>query len=249
MCKFKKKNTTTPSQRHLVQVSTKHLIKKPIIKSKIKGLKNFAGRNHSGKITIHHKGSGHKKKYRYIKFCRNEPEIGIVTSLEYDPYRNANIASVFDISSKHFFYILAPKSLETGDIVKSGKDIEPKLGCSLPISEISTENYIHNISIIENKPAQATRSAGTFSMILEKTKEKATIELSSGKQKSVSANCFATIGEISNELFLFFQKGKAGRNRWLNNRPTTRGVAMNPIDHPHGGGEGKKSGKGKNSLG
>ena len=247
--KLKTKKPVTPSQRHLIQLNTKHLKNKPIIKKKLKGLKNFAGRNNSGKITIHHKGSGHKKKYRFLSFYRTKNSIGITIGLEYDPNRNANIASIYDLTKKDFYYILAPKNLEIGDIVKSGSNADPKTGHSLPISKIPIGSYVHNISPTASKPSQISRAAGTFSKIKEKTLKYAKIELSSGEQRFISTKCYATMGIVSNELIMLTQKGKAGRSRWLNQRPKVRGVAMNPIDHPHGGGEGKKSGKGKTPWG
>jgi large subunit ribosomal protein L2 len=234
---------TTPSQRHLIRLNSKHLNKKPILKNKISGQKNTSGRNHSGKITVFHKGGGVKQKYREINFYRTTDSVGIICSLEHDPNRNAFIASVFNFSESNFFYILAPKNLKVGDIVKSGLEIEPSLGSSLPISEIPVGTSIHNISPKISKKAQISRSAGTFSIIKEKTENYAIIELSSGEQRFISSKCFASIGEVSNELHFLTQFGKAGQSRWLNKRPTVRGVAMNPIDHPHGGGEGKSSGK------
>jgi len=247
--KFKNQKPFTPSQRHLIQISTKHLSKKPLIKKKIKGLINSSGRNNSGKITVRHKGGGHKRKYRQLEFNRNYESIGIICSIEYDPNRNSNIASVYNFSSKAFFYILAPKNLKPGDIVKSGANVETKLGNALPISEIPIGSLIHNISLKPSKSAQLSRAAGSFSRLKEKTLNHAKIELNSGKQINLSSQCYATIGVISNELALLTQKGKAGRSRWLNKRPTVRGVAMNPVDHPHGGGEGKKSGKGRTPWG
>lgn len=247
--KFKKKKPTTPSQRHLIQLNTEHLNKKPLLKKKIKKLLNSSGRNNSGKITVRHKGGGHKKKYREINFSRTEITTGITVGIEYDPNRNAHIAAIFDVFKKDFFYITAPKNLKIGDIVKSGANAEPKIGHSLPISDIPIGSYIHNISPKINSPAQISRAAGTFSKIKEKTLEYAKIELSSGEQRLISTKCYATIGIVSNELIFLTKLGKAGRSRWLNKRPTVRGVAMNPIDHPHGGGEGKKSGKGKTPWG
>jgi large subunit ribosomal protein L2 len=247
--KLKNQKPFTSSQRHLIQLTLTHLKKKPLIKNKIKGVTNLSGRNNSGKITVRHKGCGHKKKYRKIEFFRENNFIGIVIGIEYDPNRNANIASVYNLYNNSYIYILAPKNLKTGDIIESGTNIEPKLGNSLPISEIPVGSYIHNISIKPKNPGQISRAAGTFSQLKEKSLNHAKIELSSGKQKLISSKCYATIGIVSNELFNLTKKGKAGRSRWLNIRPTVRGVAMNPIDHPHGGGEGKKSGKGKTPWG
>ena len=247
--KFKTKKPITPSQRHLIQLNTKQLERKPLIKKKIKGLTQSSGRNNQGKITVRHKGGGNKRKYRQINFYRTSTSVGITTSLEYDPNRNSNIASIYDLSNNNFFYILAPKDLKIGDIVRSGPNAEPKIGHSLPISEIPVGSYIHSISPKISKPAQISRSAGTFSILKEKTLDYAKIELSSGEQRFISTKCYATIGIVSNELIFLTQLGKAGRSRWLNKRPTVRGVAMNPVDHPHGGGEGKKSGKGKSPWG
>jgi large subunit ribosomal protein L2 len=246
---FKIKKPITPSQRHLLQLNTEDLRKKPFLKNKIKGLKNSSGRNNSGKITVRHIGGGHKRRYRELDFSRKNDGIGIVTSLEYDPNRNTNIASIYDFLKKTFFYILAPKNLKIGDIVKSGANAEPKIGHSLPIEEIPVGSYIHNVAPTTSKEAQISRAAGTFSRLKEKTTTHAKIELSSGEQRFISPKCYATIGIVSNEYFFLSRLGKAGKSRWLNKRPTVRGVAMNPVDHPHGGGEGKKSGKGRTPWG
>lgn len=240
----KSQKPSTASRRHLKQLNMTHLRKKPLIKKQIIGITNSNGRNNSGKITVSHKGAGHKKRYRKINFTRVKNSTGIVTSLEYDPNRNSNIASIYDFTSKNFFYIISPNNLQLGDIVQSGLNIEPKLGSSLPLFKLPVGSFIHNIALQVDKPAKLSRAAGTFAIIKENSAEQTTIELSSGEQKQVSAQSYATIGIVSNEFILFAQKGKAGRARWLNKRPTVRGVAMNPVDHPHGGGEGKKSGKG-----
>ena len=240
---FKILKPITPSLRHLIRINKNHLNKKPLIKNKISGLKNSSGRNNSGKITVRHKGGGNKHRYRKINFARTNNSNAIITSIEYDPNRNANIASAYDFSENKFFYILAPKNLNVGVIIKSGVNAEPKVGHSLPISEIPIGTLIHNISPKISKQAQISRAAGCFSRLKEKTLNYAKIELNSGEERFLSPNCFATIGIVSNDLDFISQLGKAGQSRWLNRRPTIRGVAMNPIDHPHGGGEGKKSGK------
>lgn len=224
--------------------------KKPLLKKYIKNIKKKStGRNNSGKITIKHRGGGHNKKYRKINFLRNKYEVGITCSIEYDPYRNTQIASIFDFLSANFFYIIAPKNLKIGDIVKSGKNAEIKNGHCLPLSEIPVGSYIHNIALHVNRRAKISRSAGAFSRVTEKTNKYAKIKISSGENKFLSLGCFATIGIVSNELICLTRLGKAGKSRWMNKRPKVRGVAMNPIDHPHGGGEGKKSGKGLNYWG
>lgn len=248
---LQKLKPTTPSRRQLIKLNQKslNLSKKPILKSKIKGIKNSSGRNHSGKITVFHKGGGVKQKYRDINFDRTLNSTGIVCSLEHDPNRNAYIAAIFDLLNSTFFYILAPKGLKVGEIVRSGSEIEPSLGSSLPISGIPIGIPIYNVSPKFGKKAQIARSAGTFCVIKEKTEKYAVIELSSGELRYISSKCFASIGEVSKELHFLTKLGKAGRSRWLNKRPTVRGVAMNPIDHPHGGGEGKKSGNSRTPWG
>jgi large subunit ribosomal protein L2 len=246
---FQNIKPTTPSRRQLIKINKKHLNNKPVLKNKIIGKKKVTGKNHSGQTTVFHKGGGVKQRYRLINFNRTNNSTGIVCSIEHDPNRNAYIASVFDFLSSNFFYILAPKNLNVGDIVKSGLEIEPSLGSSLPISEIPVGTSIYNVSPKVSKHAQLSRSAGTFSIIKEKADTSALIELSSGEQRFISVKCFASVGEVSNELHFLTRLGKAGHSRWLNKRPTVRGVAMNPIDHPHGGGEGKKSGKGLSPWG
>lgn len=234
---------TTPSRRHLIKLNRKHLRTKPIIKTKLFKLNNSSGRNHSGQITIRHKGNGHKKRYRKIDFYRTTKSIGIITSIEYDPNRNSNLASVFDFTKKTFSYILAPQKLNIGNIVESGIEAELHTGNSLPLFKIPEGSFIHNVSSNLQKKAQFSRSAGTFAILKEKTLNYARIKLSSGREQLIPLQCYATLGILSNEFYFLTRLGKAGQSRWLNKRPTVRGVAMNPVDHPHGGGEGKKSGK------
>lgn len=245
--KLKTFKPTTPSQRNLVQLNKSGLKKKPLLKNKIKGTKNKTGIGLNGQITAWHRGGGHKKKYRQINFYRVNDKTGIVTSLEYDPYRSANIASIFDINTKKYEYILAPKGLQIGDVVKAGQNAEAKNGHSLPLAKIPVGSLIHNISVKKRKPAQVSRAAGTFSQLIEKGSNYVRIRLSSGEHRNISIDCYATIGVVSNEFSFLTTLGKAGRSRWLNKRPHVRGVAMNPIDHPHGGGEGKTSG-GRSSV-
>jgi len=247
--KFKIKKAITSSQRQLIQLNKNHLQKKPLLKTKLTGTRKVTGRNNTGQITVRHKGGGHKQKYRKINFLRTINAIEVVCSLEYDPKRNGEIASVYNLDKKAFSYILAPKGLKVGDIVQSGPNAEVRLGHSLPLSEIPVGSYIYNLAPAVNKQSQISRSAGTFSKLMEKTLEYAKIQLSSGEVKLLSPRCYASIGVVSNDLAFLTRLGKAGRSRWLNRRPTVRGVAMNPVDHPHGGGEGKKSGKGMTPWG
>lgn len=234
---------TTPSQRGLIKLNKKDLLKKPIIKTKIIGLKNSSGRNHNGRITVRHKGNGHKQKYRTINFVRTSKSIGITIGIEYDPNRNSNIASIYDFTKNMFFYILAPQNLRIGDIIESGLDPELNTGNSLPLFKIPEGSFIHNITTLPEKKSQLTRAAGTFAILKEKTSNHAKIKLSSKKEKVLSLQNYATLGTLTNGSDFLTSIGKAGRSRWLNKRPKVRGVAMNPIDHPHGGGEGKKSGR------
>jgi large subunit ribosomal protein L2 len=240
---LQKINPTTPSQRHLIRINNEHLKKTPLLKSHIQGLKNSSGRNNTGKITSYHKGGGHKQNYRKIDFCRKKNVAGVVTSIEYDPNRTANIASVYEMYTKKYSYIIAPINLEVGNIIKSGLNADVSLGHSLPISKIPEGSFIHNVSDKKKGLAKISRAAGTFSNILEKNPVYCRITLPSGEQRKLSVDCYASIGIVSNSLLSAVSVNKAGRSRWLNKRPVVRGIAMNPIDHPHGGGEGKKSGK------
>jgi len=219
-----------------------NLFKNPLIKKKITGLKNSSGRNSSGRITIRRKGAGHKKKLRIISFNRTFNSIGIIISIEYDPNRNAYISCIYDIIKKSYFYILLPKNSQIGDLVKSGIFADLKLGNNLKLSKIPIGSFIHNVSLNKSNKGIISRAAGTFTIITEKNNKHAILKISSGEKKLVSLNCTATLGLVSNEKYFLTNIGKAGRSRWLNKRPKVRGVAMNPIDHPHGGGEGKKSG-------
>ena len=185
---------------------------------------------------------GHKKNYRKVNLFKNCDSVFIVLGLEYDPNRSANIASIYDILKKKYEYVIAPKGIKSGDILKYGSLAEIKNGHSLPIYKIPLGSVIHCISLAKNGRAVISRAAGSFCELIEKQKLTACIKFRSKKHRYVSTNCFASIGIVSNELLFLTNKGKAGRSRWLNKRPKVRGVAMNPIDHPHGGGEGKTSG-------
>ena len=219
------------------------------IKNKERGLVNLAGRNNNGKITINHKGGGHKKKFKKLNFVRTKIATGITCSILYDSNWTANIAAIYDFFNKTAFYILAPKNLKIGDILKTNNTVEPKLGYSLPLNQIPVGSYIYNISTQILNWATISRAAGAFSVVQEQSLYFTKIKLSSGKIKTIYSTCYASLGLVSNDLFFLWKLEKAGQNRWLNKKPTVRGVAMNPIDHPHGGGEGKKSGKNKTPWG
>jgi len=220
------------------------ILKKPLIKKNVTGLIKATGRNNSGKITVRRKGGGHKNKYRKINFYNSKILTGITCSIEYDPNRNTNIATIYNFYNNSFFYFIATKNLKTGDVIKTNSLSNPKLGHSLPLSKIPIGSYIHNLKLKNANYAQVSRSAGTFSILKEKKRGNATIKLSSGKYKLIPTKNNATIGAVSNEFsFLLQQLKKAGQSIWLNKKPKVRGVAMNPVDHPNGGGEGKKSSK------
>ena len=208
---------------------------------KILTIKNHRskGRNNQGKITIRHKGGGHKRVYRLIDFKRNKYNIpGVVKAIEYDPNRNTNIALIYYIDGEKR-YILAPDTLKVDTIILSGKTVPITIGNSLPLSEIPLGIDIHNIELNPGKGGQLIRAAGTSAKILSKDNNYVIIRLSSKEIRIFKQECTATIGKLSNLDFYRINKGKAGKNRWLGIRPTVRGSAMNPIDHPHGGGEGR----------
>nr|YP_008519444.1 50S ribosomal protein L2 [Nannochloropsis oculata]AGI49023.1 50S ribosomal protein L2 [Nannochloropsis oculata] len=238
---FKKIRPTTPSQRALKVLKKLKLWTKKPIKHKTFSLQKKAGRNQTGQITVFQKGGGHKKIYREVDFTRMNTT-GIVEAIEYDPFRTAYIARLYDNSKRKHTYILAPKNLCIGSLVKSGKEAEIKLGHAMPLNRIPVGSLLHNLSTSEGKRGQYCRAAGTYAQLIQKSKNYARIRLSSGEQRLIQLNSYATLGVVSNENHNLNSIGKAGRNRWLGKRPNVRGVAMNPIDHPHGGGEGKTSG-------
>jgi len=238
---LKKINPTTSSLRQLVILNKFFLSKQNPVKSKTKGLINCAGRNNLGRITNFHKGGGHKKLYRKIDFIRKDLT-GIVFSIEYDPNRTAYVASIFFKEKNSFCYILAPKGLKIGDLIKSGLNANIKIGHSLVLDKIPIGSFIHNISLKPHQKGQIARAAGNYAQLIQKNQKYAKIKLRSGEQRLLPLNCTATLGIVSNENHNLVSLSKAGRSRWLNNKPIVRGVAMNPVDHPHGGGQGKTSG-------
>lgn len=208
-----KANFSLSTQKKKKIISKVNWNKTPFIKKMIIGRKNLAGKNNSGKITISHKGGGHKKKYRKINYNRIEDSMGIVTTIEYDPYRTAFIASIFDFLNSKYYYIIAPKNLNIGNIVKAGFSANVKVGHCLTLMKIPVGGFIHNISLKENKDAQLTRSAGTSAQLIEKTSKYCRIVLSSGTHIFLSPTCRATIGTVSNEFSFLKKIAKAGRNR------------------------------------
>jgi len=237
-----KSKPTSPGRRFRIKISNPELYKGKPCSSLIQKSKKTGGRNNQGRITTRHIGGGHKKRYRIIDFKRDKDNIAAkVERLEYDPNRNANIALLLYIDGERR-YIIAPKNLKTGDSVMSGKDSSIAIGNSLPMKNIPVGTQVHCIEMKPGKGAQIARSAGTVAQIAAIEGDYVTVRLRSGEMRKIFSSCKATIGEVGNSEHNLQSFGKAGAKRWLGVRPTVRGVAMNPIDHPHGGGEGKTSG-------
>lgn len=229
----------TPGTRNRALSDFNEITKQKPEKTLIRKNHRSKGRNNRGIITIRHRGGGHKRRYRLIDFKRNKIGIqGIVTSIEYDPNRNARI-SLINYTDGEKRYILHPKNLNIGDNICSGSGIKLNIGNSLPLKEIPLGTSIHNIELIPNKGGQIVRAGGTSAKILAKEGDYVTLRLPSKEVRLIRKECIATIGEISNNDVFLIQSGKAGRTRWLGKRPSVRGSVMNPCDHPHGGGEGR----------
>ena len=237
-----KSKPTSPGRRFRIKISNPELYKGKPCSSLVQKSKRTGGRNNQGRITTRHIGGGHKKRYRIIDFKRDKDNVAAkVERLEYDPNRNANIALLLYIDGERR-YIIAPKNLKTGDPVMSGKDSSISIGNALPMKNIPVGTQVHCIEMKPGKGAQIARSAGTVAQIVAIEGDYATVRLRSGEMRKIFSTCKATIGEVGNSEHNLQSFGKAGAKRWLGVRPTVRGVAMNPIDHPHGGGEGKTSG-------
>ena len=242
MISNKKRKPTSPSQRHLYLIDRTSLSKDKPIARKTKGLTKKGGRNIRGRLTVFTKGGGHKRKYREIDFKRTYHR-GEVMGIEHDPNRSAWIARIKSNASKELeFYILAPNHLEVGDSVSGIYKDNLSIGNCRPLRDMPLGATIHNVELQPRKGGQLIRSAGTSGLLIHKGREYARVRLPSGTQRYISLDCLATLGSLANKDYKNQVLGKAGRSRWLGRRPTVRGVAMNPIDHPHGGGEGKSSG-------
>jgi large subunit ribosomal protein L2 len=211
-------------------------------KSLVKTLRKSGGRNNNGRVTIRHRGGGHKRRYRLIDFKRNKLEVPAkVASIEYDPNRTTRIALLHYVDGEKR-YILAPQDLRVGDLVVSSPEADIKPGNALPLQNIPTGTLVHNIELKPGKGGQMARAAGAYAQLMAKEGMQAHLKLPSGEVRMVPVDCRATIGQLSNVEQENVSFGKAGRKRWQGKRPRTRGVAMNPVDHPMGGGEGKSSG-------
>ncbi len=237
-----KTRPTSAGRRFVVKVVNPELYKGephgPLLEQKSRN----GGRNNNGRITTRHKGGGHKQRYRIIDFKRDKDGVpGVVERLEYDPNRTANIALIKYADGERR-YIIAPKGLVAGDPVMSGEDSGIKVGNCLPLRNIPVGTNVHCIEMKQGKGAQIARSAGTTAQLVAREGEYATLRLRSGEMRKIRSECRATIGEVGNTEHSLRKLGKAGASRWRGVRPTVRGVAMNPVDHPHGGGEGRTSG-------
>jgi large subunit ribosomal protein L2 len=232
----------TPSLRQLVIVDRKDLYKGKPVKSLTEGQTSKGGRNNVGRVTVRFRGGGHKQAYRLVDFKRRKVDVGAkVERLEYDPNRTAFIALI-RYNDGELSYILAPQRLSVGDEVVSGQQVDVKPGNAMPIANIPVGTIVHNVEMKIGKGGAIARSAGTYAQIVGRDQGYVILRLNSGEQRLVHGQCFATVGSVSNPDHMNISIGKAGRSRWLGRRPHNRGVTMNPIDHPHGGGEGRTSG-------
>jgi len=234
----------TPSMRFKVLPDFSEITKSKPEKSLVETIKKSGGRNNNGRITTRHIGGGHKRKYRLIDFKRSKRAIeATVTAIEYDPNRTARIA-LLQYTDGEKAYILAPVGLSVGDKVNAGEKADPKVGNALPLSVIPLGATIHNIELVPGRGAQLVRTAGGQATLANREAGYALIKLASGEIRKINENCYATIGQVGNTDHMNVSSGKAGRSRWQGIRPTVRGMVMNPVDHPMGGGQGKSKGGG-----
>lgn len=236
---IKKYKPTTNGRRNMTSLDYAEITTSTPEKSLLEPLKKKGGRNNQGKITVRHKGGGHKRQYRIIDFKRDKDGIpGRVATIEYDPNRSANIALVNYVDGEKR-YILAAKNMQVGTEIMSGPEADIKVGNALPLLNIPVGTVIHNIELKPGKGGQLVRSAGTSAQVLGKEGKYVLVRLNSGEVRMILSTCRATIGQVGNEQHELVNIGKAGRSRWLGKKPTVRGSVMNPNDHPHGGGEGR----------
>jgi len=236
---IKKYKATSPGIRQMTVLTFDEITKKEPEKSLVVTLKKSGGRNAQGRITVRFRGGGVKRKYRIIDFKRDKDGIpGKVAAIEYDPNRTANIALIHYVDGEKR-YILAPNGLKVGDVIESGENVDIKVGNALPLRNIPVGTTVHNIELVPGKGGQLARSAGAVAQLMGKEGKYATLRLPSGEFRMVLLDCRATIGQVGNLDHENVTLGKAGRSRHLGRRPSVRGSAMNPVDHPHGGGEGR----------
>jgi len=239
---IKKYKPVTPSRRFFSVVDRSDVSSENPHKPLTRGKKRISGRNNSGKITVRRRGGGHKRLYRVIDFKRDKRDIGAkVVSIEYDPNRSSRIALLSYLDGEKR-YILAPNGLKVGDRILAGEKVKVAVGNAMPVGNMPVGTVVHNVELSPGRGGQLGRSAGTFVQIVGSEGKNCIVRLPSGETRIINKKCYATIGEIGNQDHFNISLGKAGRSRWLGRRPKVRGVAMNPVDHPHGGGEGKSSG-------
>ncbi len=238
----KKLRPITPGQRGRIAPTFEEITKSKPEKSLIVRLKRTGGRNNTGKMTMRYIGGGHRKLYRIVDFKRNKHHIPAeVIGVEYDPNRTARIALVqYEDGEKR--YIIAPNGIKVGQKIISGPGVAPEVGNALPLAEVPVGTIVHNIEIQPGAGGSLARSAGTYAQLLGREGKYAILKMPSGETRMVLTSCLATVGSVSNSDHMNIELGKAGRTRWMGRRPRTRGVAMNPVDHPMGGGEGRASG-------
>jgi large subunit ribosomal protein L2 len=233
---------TSPGKRFRTVMDFAEVTSSEPLKSLIRPLKKTGGRNNRGRVTMWQRGGGNSRKYRLIDFKRDKAGVpAVVSSIEYDPNRSSRIA-LLNYKDGEKRYIILPAGLNVGDEIVSGKGAEIKVGNALPLSEMPLGSFIHNIELHPGQGAKMVRSAGTSAQLIAKEEKYVQVKLSSGEVRRVAANCMATIGQVGNAEHENLSSGKAGRSRWLGKRPHVRGVVMNPVDHPLGGGEGRSSG-------
>ncbi len=232
----------TPSLRQLVIVDRKDLYKGKPVKTLTEGKSSSGGRNNNGRVTVRFRGGGHKQAYRLVDFKRRKLDmLAKVERIEYDPNRTAFIALI-RYADDELAYIIAPQRLAVGDEVISGNQVDVKPGNAMPLANMPVGTIVHNVEMKIGKGAAMVRSAGNYAQIVGRDRGMVILRLNSGEQRLIQGQCFATVGAVSNPDHMNASIGKAGRNRWLGQRPHNRGVTMNPVDHPHGGGEGRTSG-------
>ena len=246
---LKKHKPVTPSSRYKVLPDFEEITKSKPEKSLTKTLKKSGGRNNNGRITCRHRGGGHKRKYRMIDFKRlRRGDAAKVVAIEYDPNRSARIALI-EYGDGQKSYILAPRGLEVGAQVVAGEKAPVKPGNAMPLGKVPTGSVIHNVELVPGRGGQVARSAGQSCILSNREGNYALVKMPSGEIRKVNVKCYATIGVVGNSDHMNVSSAKAGRTRWLGFRPTVRGMCMNPVDHPNGGGEGKsKSGGGRQHL-
>ena len=239
---LKKFKPTTPGQRHKIAVDMSDITASKPEKSLVSSMKKSGGRNNDGRMTMRYLGGGHKQKYRIVDFKRDKHDVpATVKTIEYDPNRTANIALLFYADGEKI-YIIAPTGLKVGDVIMSGKTATPNIGHAMFLSDVPLGTVVHNIELKPGKGGSIARGAGTYGQLNARDGRYAIVKMPSGETRLILTTCLATIGSVSNSEHNLAVSGKAGRSRWLGRRPRVRGVVMNPVDHPMGGGEGRSSG-------